>query len=229
MAPSIKVAEASKVIENTQRDLNIALVNELSMIFNKLDIDTEEVLKAAQTKWNFIPFRTGLVGGHCIGVDPYYLVHKANLINHPTKLVSSGRNINDKMAVYVANQLHKEMIKRDINMAGSKILLMGITFKENCPDIRNTKTVELIHQLQKYGAQVDVTDPHADANECKEHYGIKLSENYLENKYDAVILTIAHDEFKVLDIEDIRELGKPKQIIYDLKYIFPREKTDIRL
>ncbi|MDC3193020.1 nucleotide sugar dehydrogenase [Alphaproteobacteria bacterium] len=228
-APSIKVAEAAKVIENTQRDLNIALINELAMLFKELGIDTEEVLKAAETKWNFIPFRPGLVGGHCIGVDPYYLVHKANLINHPTKLISSGRNINDEMPTYVANQIKKELLKRNIDIASSKILVMGITFKENCPDIRNTKTVELIHQLQKNGAQVDVTDPHADANECEEQYGIKLSENYLENKYDAVILTVAHDEFKVLDIKHIRELGKPKQIIYDLKYTFPKDQTDIRL
>lgn len=228
-APSIRVAEAAKVIENTQRDLNIALINELAMLFNQLGIDTEEVLKAAETKWNFIPFRPGLVGGHCIGVDPYYLVHKAKMVKYPTRLISAGRNINDQMPNFVVSQLQNEMKKRSIEAHGSRVLVMGFTFKENCPDTRNTKIISLVRQLQKIGAQVDVVDPHADAHECEQTYGITLLPKYKEESYDAVVLAVAHREFYSLDIKNFRKLGPPNQIIYDLKCIFPKNQTDIRL
>ncbi|MCQ8129618.1 Vi polysaccharide biosynthesis UDP-N-acetylglucosamine C-6 dehydrogenase TviB [Methylomonas rivi] len=228
-ASSIKVAEAAKVIENTQRDVNIALINELALIFNKLGIDTEEVLLAAGTKWNFLPFRPGLVGGHCIGVDPYYLTHKAQAIGYNPEVILSGRRINDSMGAYVVSQLIKLMLKKRIQVQDAKVLIMGLTFKENCPDIRNTRVVDIVAELKTYGVAVDVYDPWVDGDETFEEYGIRPIAQPGRGKYDAMVLAVAHEEFKEMPIGDIRALGKAQSIIYDLKYLFPAELTDARL
>ncbi|EEP91179.1 Vi polysaccharide biosynthesis UDP-N-acetylglucosamine C-6 dehydrogenase TviB [Yersinia kristensenii] len=228
-ASSIQVAEAAKVIENTQRDLNIALINELAVIFNKLGIDTEEVLKAAGTKWNFLPFRPGLVGGHCIGVDPYYLTHKAQAIGYHPEVILSGRRINDSMSKYVASQLIKAMIKKRVQVEGARILLMGLTFKENCPDLRNTKVVDIISELKEYNVIADVYDPWVNAEEAKHEYGIDVLKNMPINQYDGVIFTVAHSQFKALSNDDIKGLVKPNGVIYDLKYIIDPKIVDIRL
>ena len=228
-ASSIKVAEAAKVIENTQRDVNIALINELALIFNKLGIDTEEVLIAAGTKWNFLPFRPGLVGGHCIGVDPYYLTHKAQAIGYNPEVILSGRRINDGMGVYVVSQLVKLMIKKRVHVQEANVLIMGLTFKENCPDIRNTRVVDIVAELKTYGVNVDVYDPWVNADEAVHEYGIRPIEKPTSGKYDAIILAVAHNEFKQMPINDIRALGTATAIVYDLKYLFPADQTDARL
>jgi len=228
-ASSIKVAEAAKVIENTQRDVNIALINELALIFNKLGIDTEEVLIAAGTKWNFLPFRPGLVGGHCIGVDPYYLTHKAQAIGYNPEVILSGRRINDSMGVYVVSQLIKLMLKKRIQIQDARVLIMGLTFKENCPDIRNTRIVDIVAELKTYGVNVDVYDPWVNRDETFEEYGIRPVSQPSKGKYDAIVLAVAHQEFKETPIDEIRALGKPHAIIYDLKYLFPAHQTDARL
>lgn len=228
-ASSIKVAEAAKVIENTQRDVNIALINELALIFNKLGIDTEEVLLAAGTKWNFLPFRPGLVGGHCIGVDPYYLTHKAQAIGYNPEVILSGRRINDGMGAYVVSQLIKLMLKKRIQVQDAKVLIMGLTFKENCPDIRNTRVVDIVAELKTYGIDVDVYDPWVNGDETFEEYGIRPIAKPAAGQYDAVILAVAHEQFKKMPIAEIRALGKSQAIIYDLKYLFPADQTDARL
>ena len=228
-ASSIKVAEAAKVIENTQRDLNIALINELALIFNKMDIDTESVLLAAGTKWNFLPFRPGLVGGHCIGVDPYYLTHKAQSIGYHPEIILAGRRLNDSMGEYVASQLVKSLLKKRIQVDGAKILLLGLTFKENCPDLRNTKVVDIIKELKEYNIEVDVYDPWIDAEEAQHEYGITPIDSLEDGKYDGVILAVAHKQFKDMGIDAIRKLGKPAHVVYDLKYLFAPEQTDLRL
>ena len=228
-ASSIKVAEAAKVIENTQRDVNIALINELALIFNKLGIDTEEVLKAAGTKWNFLPFRPGLVGGHCIGVDPYYLTHKAQSIGLHPEIILAARRLNDRMGEYVATQLIKEMVKKRIQVVGSKILVMGLSFKENCPDIRNTKIVDMVNALKEYDLDLDIYDPWVDVDEAKHEYGLTPITQLQEHHYDAVILAVAHDEFKAMSAQEIHRLGKPKHVLYDLKYILERDSDALRL
>lgn len=228
-APSIRVAEAAKVIENTQRDVNIALVNELAVIFNKMGIDTEAVLKAAGTKWNFLPFRPGLVGGHCIGVDPYYLTHKAQAIGHNPEIILAGRRLNDSMGEYVVTQLVKTMIKKRIQIEGAKVLVLGLSFKENCPDVRNTKVIDIVHELQKYNVEIDVHDPWIDANEAKREYSITPISQPLSKQYDGIIIAVAHEQFIKMGIEKIRALGKDNHVIYDLKYLFIKEDTDIRL
>ena len=228
-ASSMRVAEAAKVIENTQRDLNIALINELAVIFNKLGIDTEEVLKAAGTKWNFLPFRPGLVGGHCIGVDPYYLTHKAQAIGYNPEVILAGRRINDGMGEYVVSQLVKTMIKRKIKVSDSKVLVMGLTFKENCPDVRNTKVVDILAELQEYNMDVDVFDPWVNPEEAKHEYGVELIDKPDGGAYDAVIFAVAHDQFKQLNETAIKQMLKPEHVIYDLKYMLPAELCDIRL
>lgn len=228
-ASSIRVAEAAKVIENTQRDLNIALINELAVIFNKLGIDTEEVLIAAGTKWNFLPFRPGLVGGHCIGVDPYYLTHKAQSIGYHPEVILAGRRINDSMGRYVVSELVKAMIKRRIHVAGAKVLVMGLTFKENCPDIRNTKVVDILAELKEYGVQADVFDPWVNNEEAQHEYDISLLSKPEQGVYDAVILAVGHTEFRTLGAVGIRELMKPDSVLYDLKYVLPAESADMRL
>ncbi|MDN3398523.1 Vi polysaccharide biosynthesis UDP-N-acetylglucosamine C-6 dehydrogenase TviB [Psychrobacter sp. APC 3426] len=228
-APSIKVAEAAKVIENTQRDVNIALINELAVIFNKMGIDTEAVLTAAGTKWNFLPFRPGLVGGHCIGVDPYYLTHKAQAIGYNPEIILAGRRLNDSMGEYVVTQLVKTMIKKRIQVEGAKVLVLGLSFKENCPDVRNTKVIDIVHELHEYNIEVDVYDPWIDANEAEREYDvIPIAEPAL-NQYDGIILAVAHEQFVKMGIEKIRALGKDKHVLYDLKYLFAKEQTDIRL
>lgn len=228
-ASSIKVAEAAKVIENTQRDVNIALINELALIFNRLDIDTEAVLEAAGTKWNFLPFRPGLVGGHCIGVDPYYLTHKAESIGYRPEVILAGRRINDNMGRYVVSQCIKSMVKRNISVVESKILILGLTFKENCPDIRNTKVIDIVHEFADYGVQVDTYDPWADKEECHEEYGIDLVESPQAGNYDAIILAVAHQQFKDMSVEQIRAFGKKDHVLYDLKYLLPVGASDLRL
>ncbi len=229
MASSIRVAEAAKVIENTQRDLNIALINELAVIFNRLDIDTEEVLLAAGTKWNFLPFRPGLVGGHCIGVDPYYLTHKAQAVGYHPEVILAGRRINDSMGKYVVSQLVKALIKKRIQVAGARVLVLGLTFKENCPDIRNTKVVDILTELQEYDIQADVWDPWVDPAEAQHEYGINPVNQPESGSYDAVILAVAHRKFWELGIEGITALAKPQHIIYDLKYVLPSGAADLRL
>lgn len=229
LASSIKVAEAAKVIENTQRDLNIALINELAVIFNRLGIDTEEVLLAAGTKWNFLPFRPGLVGGHCIGVDPYYLTHKAQAVGYHPEVILAGRRINDGMAKYVVSQLVKAMIRRNIQVSASRVLVLGLTFKENCPDIRNTKVVDIIAELKEYGMVPDVFDPWVDAQEAKAEYGLELVKQPAHHSYDAVIVAVAHGQFKQLGAEGIRSFGKAEHLVYDLKYLLPKEGSDLRL
>ncbi|WP_248919149.1 Vi polysaccharide biosynthesis UDP-N-acetylglucosamine C-6 dehydrogenase TviB [Pseudomonas entomophila] len=228
-ASSIKVAEAAKVIENTQRDLNIALINELALIFNKMGIDTEAVLQAAGTKWNFLPFRPGLVGGHCIGVDPYYLTHKAQSIGYHPEIILAGRRLNDSMGAYVVSQLVKAMVKRRIHVDGARVLIMGLTFKENCPDLRNTKVVDIVKELQEYNIQVDVHDPWVSVEEAQHEYGITPVQQPVQGAYDGVILAVAHQQFKDLGIESIRTLGKAEHVLYDLKYLLPAEQSDLRL
>ena len=229
MAPSIKVAEAAKVIENTQRDVNIALINELSIIFNKLDIDTESVLEAASTKWNFMPFKPGLVGGHCIGVDPYYLTHKALEIGYKPNMILAGRKINDNMASYVVNEVTKLMIKKNIDIDRANILVMGLTFKENCPDIRNTKIIDLVTKFKNLNCNVDVHDPWVSDGEAQSEYKIKIIKNPNKGKYDVVILAVAHDIFKNLKIDEVKSFGKDNHIIYDVKHIYNSNIVDGRL
>jgi UDP-N-acetyl-D-galactosamine dehydrogenase len=228
-AASIKVAEAAKVIENTQRDVNIGLINELALIFNKLDIDTEDVLKAAGTKWNFLPFRPGLVGGHCIGVDPYYLTHKAQSMGYHPEIILAGRRLNDGMGAYVASQLVKAMLKKRIHVEGARVLVMGLTFKENCPDLRNTRIVDIIAELKDYGAVVDVYDPWVDKTEAQTEYGITPIEEPEPSAYDAIVVAVAHRQFADMGAEQIRALAKPEHVLYDLKYILPAEASDLRL
>lgn len=228
-ASSIKVAEAAKVIENTQRDLNIALINELAVIFNRMGIDTEEVLLAAGTKWNFLPFRPGLVGGHCIGVDPYYLTHKAQALGYHPEVILAGRRINDGMAKYVVSQLVKQMIKQQITVSGAKVLVLGLTFKENCPDIRNTKVVDILSELKEYGMQPDVFDPWVDAAEAQHEYGLTTVAAPQQGAYDAVILAVAHQQFRQLAASGIRAFGKDAHVLYDLKYVLNVAESDLRL
>jgi len=228
-ASSIKVAEAAKVIENTQRDLNIALINELALIFDKLGIDTEEVLVAAGTKWNFLPFRPGLVGGHCISVDPYYLTHKAQEIGYNPQIILSGRRINDQMGPYIADTVVKMMTKRRIHVVFAKILILGLTFKENCPDLRNTRVIDIIETLESYHADVEVYDPWVDPQEAQKEYQISMKSELAEDRYDAVIVAVSHKEFAELGIDAIRRLGKQDHILYDIKSLFPKEQVDGRL
>lgn len=228
-APSIKVAEAAKVIENTQRDVNIALINELALIFNKMNIDTEAVLQAAETKWNFLPFRPGLVGGHCIGVDPYYLTHKAQSIGYHPEIILAGRRLNDSMGAYVVTQLVKGMIKKKIQVEGAKVLVLGLSFKENCPDIRNTKIIDIVHELQEYHIQADVYDPWVDTAEAQHEYGITPVARLENGQYDAVILAVAHEQFKAMGAAEIRALGKASHVLYDLKYVLDQSESDLRL
>ena len=228
-ASSIKVAEAAKVIENTQRDVNIALINELAVIFNKMGIDTEAVLQAAGTKWNFLPFRPGLVGGHCIGVDPYYLTHKAQSLGLHPEIILAARRLNDRMGEYVATQLIKEMVKKRIQVTGSKILVMGLSFKENCPDIRNTKIVDMVKALKEYDLDLDIYDPWVDIDEAKHEYGLAPVNALKKNEYDAIILAVAHDQFKQMTATEIHALGKTKHVLYDLKYMVEKNNADLRL
>lgn len=228
-ASSIKVAEAAKVIENTQRDVNIALINELAIIFNKMGIDTEAVLQAAGTKWNFLPFRPGLVGGHCIGVDPYYLTHKAQAIGYHPEIILAGRRLNDSMGAYVVTQLVKGMIKKKIQVEGAKVLVLGLSFKENCPDIRNTKIIDIVHELKEYHMDVDVYDPWVDASEAEHEYAITPVQSVKADTYDAVILAVAHNQFKEMGVTEIRALGKANHVLYDLKYVLETAESDIRL
>jgi UDP-N-acetyl-D-galactosamine dehydrogenase len=231
-APSIKAAEAAKVIENTQRDVNIGLINELSMIFNKLGIDTLDVLEAAGSKWNFLPFRPGLVGGHCIGVDPFYLTHKAQQVGFHPEMILAGRRTNDNMSRYVVSQVVKLMLHRGVQVKGARVLVLGITFKENCPDVRNTKVVDLVSEFKDYGCEVDVYDPWADAGEVKHEYSLSLTTDIQQlttHKYDSVVLAVAHHQFKKMGAEAVRALMKPDGILYDLKYVLPKEAVDGRL
>jgi UDP-N-acetyl-D-galactosamine dehydrogenase len=228
-ASSIAVAEAAKVIENTQRDVNIALINELALIFNRLGIDTEEVLLAAGTKWNFLPFRPGLVGGHCIGVDPYYLTHKAQEIGyHPEMILAVGR-INVNMSLYVAERVAQLMLKKRIHVNGAKILVLGLTFKENCPDLRNSKVADVVKELANYGAQVDVYDPWVDAKEAEHEYGITPIKKPAKGEYDAVVVAVAHNQFRKLGIKRVREFAKRKHVLFDIKYVFGTDEVDGRL
>jgi UDP-N-acetyl-D-glucosamine/UDP-N-acetyl-D-galactosamine dehydrogenase len=228
-APSIKVAEAAKVIENTQRDLNIALINELAIIFNKMGIDTQAVLQAAGSKWNFLPFRPGLVGGHCIGVDPYYLTHKAQSIGYHPEIILAGRRLNDGMGAYVVGQLVKAMTKRRILAESARILVMGLAFKENCPDLRNTRVIDIVAELKEYHCLVDVYDPWVSGDEAWHEYGLRPVPALTPGCYDAIILAVAHDEFKQMGARAIRALGKPESLIYDLKYILSPHEADLRL
>ncbi|HUT42113.1 MAG TPA: Vi polysaccharide biosynthesis UDP-N-acetylglucosamine C-6 dehydrogenase TviB [Gammaproteobacteria bacterium] len=228
-ASSLKVAEAAKVIENTQRDLNIALINELALIFRRLGIDTQEVLEAAGTKWNFLPFRPGLVGGHCIGVDPYYLTHKAQEIGYNPEVILAGRRINDQMGGYVAEQVIKLMMKRRLQVSGSRALILGLAFKENCPDLRNSRAIDVIRELQGYSVQVDVHDPWISAAEAMEEYGIELIEKPQQGLYDAVIVAVGHRNFAELGAAGLRALCKPDGVLYDVKYLLPANQVDGRL
>ncbi len=228
-ASSIKVAEAAKVIENTQRDVNIALINELALIFHRLGIDTEEVLAAAGSKWNFLPFRPGLVGGHCIGVDPYYLTHKAQSIGYHPAIILAGRRINDGMGAYVVTSTVKLMIKKGIPVSGARVLILGLTFKENCPDIRNTRVTDIIDEFDSYGADIDVYDPWVDPAEAKHEYGISPIAEPGAGEYDAIIAAVAHKQFVEKGLEWVRSLGKDKHVVYDVKYMFPVDQVDGRL
>ena len=228
-ASSIRVAEASKVIENTQRDLNIALINELAVIFNRMGIDTEAVLKAAGTKWNFLPFRPGLVGGHCIGVDPYYLTHKAEAIGYHPQIILAGRRLNDGMGAYVSGQLVKELLRKRIHVMGARVLIMGLAFKENCPDLRNTRVVDVIEELQDFGINVDVFDPWVDVAEAKREYGITPIEQPEKHTYDGIVLAVSHQEFVDMGVSEIRKLGQDDHVLYDLKYVLPADQSDLRL
>ena len=234
-AASIKVAEAAKVIENTQRDVHIALIqiialiNELALIFNKMGIDTEAVLQAAGTKWNFLPFRPGLVGGHCIGVDPYYLTHKAQSMGYHPEIILAGRRLNDGMGAYVVTQLVKAMLKKRIQVEDAKVLILGLSFKENCPDIRNTRIIDIVNELKEYHTQIDVYDPWVDAAEAEHEYGISPVQALENGKYDAVILAVAHHQFKDMGVQAIRALGKSEHVLYDLKYVLSQAESDLRL
>ena len=228
-ADSIKVAEAAKVIENTQRDLNIALINELALIFNKMGIDTEAVLKAAGSKWNFLPFRPGLVGGHCIGVDPYYLTHKAQAIGYNPEIILAGRRLNDSMGVYVVAQLLKAMTKKQIQVDGAKVLVMGLTFKENCPDLRNTRVVDIVAELKEYSCEVSVYDPWIHLEDARQEYGITAITKPTLGGYDAIILAVAHNQFKDMGATVIRSFCKPTAVLYDLKYVLSVHESDLRL
>ena len=226
---SIKIAEAAKVIENTQRDINIALINELALIFNKLDIDTESVLEAARTKWNFLPFRPGLVGGHCIGVDPYYLSHKALEVGYNPEVILAGRRLNDNMGSYIVKQITKLMIDKNINIENSNILIMGLAFKEDCPDIRNTRIIDLIEDFNNLNCSVNVYDPWVNKSQAIHEYGIEIIDKPIEGSYDAIILAVAHSEFKDMSMTQIKALGKKNSIIYDIKYLFKAKEVDGRL
>ncbi len=226
---SIRVAEAAKVIENAQRDVNIALINELAMIFNRLGLDTQEVLDAAGTKWNFLPFRPGLVGGHCIGVDPYYLTHIAQQVGYHPEMILAGRRINDNMGMYVAQQIAKLLIRHRIHILGARILVMGLAFKENCPDLRNSRVTDLIRELQGFSAKVDVFDPWVSPDEAKDIYDIEMLPQLSHGQYDAIVVAVAHDDFKNMGVDEIRALGKERHVLYDIKHVFPREDTDGRL
>lgn len=228
-APSIKVAEAAKIIENTQRDINIALMNELALIFDKLRIDTKAVLDAAGTKWNFLPFKPGLVGGHCIGVDPYYLTHKAQAIGHHPAIILSGRRINDGMGRFVAESVAKIMTRKRIHVVGASVLLMGLTFKENCPDLRNSGVAGIISELTDYNCNLDVHDPWALPHEAKQEFGIDLVEKPIKGKYDAIIIAVAHSQFVDLSIDNIHAFGKPNHVLYDVKNLFEPNESDGRL
>ena len=228
-APSIRVAEAAKVIENTQRDVNIALINELALIFNKMGIDTQAVLEAAGTKWNFLPFRPGLVGGHCIGVDPYYLTHKAQSIGYHPEIILAGRRLNDSMGGYVVSQLVKHMTKRRIQVQGSRVLVMGLAFKENCPDLRNTRIVDIVSELGEYNIDVDVYDPWVDPEAAVHEYGITPVASLEAGTYDGIILAVSHDEFVAMGCDGIRALGKAEHVLYDLKYVLTANESDLRL
>ncbi|MGY6214035.1 nucleotide sugar dehydrogenase [Methylolobus aquaticus] len=228
-ASSIRVAEAAKVIENTQRDVNIALVNELAMLFNRLGLDTSEVLAAAGSKWNFLPFKPGLVGGHCIGVDPYYLTHKAQEIGFHTEMILAGRRINDHMGDYVADEVAKLMARRHIAISGARILILGLTFKENCPDLRNTRVVDIVQELQSYGACVEVYDPWINTEEAKQEYGLAVLKQPDAGRYDAIILAVAHEQFKELGVPAIRRFGHNGAVLYDVKHLFPADQVDGRL
>ena len=228
-AESIRVAEAAKVIENTQRDLNIALVNELAIIFNKMGIDTEAVLKAAGTKWNFLPFRPGLVGGHCIGVDPYYLTHKAEAMGYHSQVILAGRRINDGMGAYVASQLVKAMLKRRGHVDSARVLILGLTFKENCPDLRNTRVVDVVAELRDYGVHVDVHDPWVDGADVQQEYGLALVTTPEPEAYDGVILAVAHDSYREAGVTALRSYGRPGHVFCDLKSVFGRDESDLRL
>lgn len=228
-AESIKVAEAAKVIENTQRDLNIALINELAIIFDKLNIDTEAVLTAAATKWNFLPFQPGLVGGHCIGVDPYYLTHKAEAIGYHPHIILSGRRVNDGMAEHVARKLVKEMLSRSIPVGQSKVLILGLTFKENCPDLRNTQVIKILKELEEFGVTADIFDPNVEPGNALLTYGIELCEEPRCQYYDAILIAVAHKQFKLLSVQDIRAWGREGHVLYDIKNMLPRGEADLRL
>ena len=228
-ASSIKVAEAAKVIENTQRDVNIALVNELAMIFERVGIDTEEVLEAAGTKWNFLPFRPGLVGGHCIGIDPYYLTYKAEQLGYHPQMILAGRRINDNMSLYVASQVIKKMLSRGMQPLTSKVLILGLTFKENCPDLRNTKVIDIKKELETYGVEVEVHDPWVDAEEARQEYGFDLVADPEKGAYDGVIIAVAHDQFRALGAKGIRSFGKKGSVLYDIKYVLTPDEVDDRL
>lgn len=228
-APSIRVAEAAKVIENTQRDLNIALINELAVIFNRMDIDTEAVLQAAGTKWNFLPFRPGLVGGHCIGVDPYYLTHKAEATGYHPQIILAGRRLNDGMGAYVAEQLVKAMLKKRVHVQDAHVLVMGLTFKENCPDLRNTRVIDVIAELEGYGIKVDVYDPWIDPADAHAQYGVHVVTEQKSGTYDGIVIAVGHSQFKEQGVQSIREMGKAEHILFDLKYVFGLNDTDVRL
>ena len=228
-AESIKVAEAAKVIENTQRDLNIALINELAIIFDIMNIDTEAVLKAAETKWNFLPFRPGIVGGHCIGVDPYYLTHKSKSLGYKPEIILAGRKLNDNMASFISSKIIKLLSNNNIKIHKSKVLILGLSFKEDCPDIRNTKVIDIVNELHDYKCEVDVFDPWVDHNEAKNEYGISLLKDINSNYYDGIIIAVSHSHFKKMGIKKIRSFGKEKHVIYDLKYLFSSHQVDMRL
>ena len=228
-ASSIKVAEAAKVIENTQRDVNIALINELAILFNKLGIDTKQILEAAETKWNFLPFYPGLVGGHCIGVDPYYLTYKAQSVGHNPEIILAGRKLNDNMGEHIVKQLEDSMNHKNIKIDGSKILIMGLAFKENCPDIRNTRVIDILKRLEEKNVKVDVYDPWVNSEEAKDEYGIEIIESPNIKMYDGIIIAVAHNQFKEKGIESIRSFGKENHVLYDIKYLFKSDESDLRL
>ncbi len=228
-ASSIKVAEAAKVIENTQRDVNIALINELALIFNRLGLDTEEVLSAAGTKWNFLPFKPGLVGGHCIGVDPYYLTHKAQSIGYHPEMILAGRRVNDNMGLYVAGEIIKLMTEKRIHVKGARTLMLGMTFKENCPDIRNSKVIDVVRELEKYGAAVDVYDPWADGQECRHEYGVRPIKTLKPKHYDVAVIAVAHRQFRDMGAEGVRRLCRKTHVLYDIKHVFRAADVDGRL
>jgi UDP-N-acetyl-D-galactosamine dehydrogenase len=228
-ASSIKVAEAAKVIENTQRDLNIALINEFALIFRRMGLDTTEVLAAAGTKWNFLNFRPGLVGGHCIGVDPYYLTHKAEAVGYHPEVILAGRRINDGMGEVIARELIKEMIRRGVAIKGARVLVMGLAFKENCPDLRNTRVIDIVRELADYEAEVEVWDPWISAAEARHEYGLELIDQPKPGDYDAVVLAVAHQQFAELGAEKIRALGKAQAVLFDVKAVLPKDAADLRL